>query len=92
MPTAFSTKSPLDGKKLDDVDATPTADIAKIVAAARAAQPAWAALGPAARAEIVPRLDRATALAGSSYQGLSIGCQRTRWASWPTTAGPLCGK
>jgi hypothetical protein len=35
----------------------------------------------AARAEIVPRLDRATALAGSSYHGLSIGGQRTRWAS-----------
>jgi predicted metal-dependent hydrolase len=35
----------------------------------------------AARAEIAPRLDRATALAGSSYQALSIRAQRTRWAS-----------
>jgi predicted metal-dependent hydrolase len=35
----------------------------------------------AARAEIVPRLDRATALAGSSYRDLSIRAQRTRWAS-----------
>jgi hypothetical protein len=35
----------------------------------------------AARAEIAPRLDRATALAGSSYSGLSIRAQRTRWAS-----------
>jgi predicted metal-dependent hydrolase len=35
----------------------------------------------AARAEIAPRLDRATALAGSSYQDLSIRGQRTRWAS-----------
>jgi hypothetical protein len=35
----------------------------------------------AARAEIGPRLDRATALAGSSYSGLDIRAQRTRWAS-----------
>ncbi len=35
----------------------------------------------AARAEIAPRLDRAAALAGSSYAGLSIRAQRTRWAS-----------
>jgi predicted metal-dependent hydrolase len=35
----------------------------------------------AARAEISSRLDRATALAGSSYSGLSIRAQRTRWAS-----------
>ena len=35
----------------------------------------------AARAEIAPRLDRATALAGSSYSDLSIRAQRTRWAS-----------
>jgi predicted metal-dependent hydrolase len=35
----------------------------------------------AARVEIAPRLDRATALAGSSYSGLSIRAQRTRWAS-----------
>jgi len=35
----------------------------------------------AARAEIAPRLDRAAALAGSSYRDLSIRAQRTRWAS-----------
>ena len=35
----------------------------------------------AARAEIEPRLDRATALAGSAYSGLTIRAQRTRWAS-----------
>ena len=35
----------------------------------------------AARAEIVPRLDRATAIAGTTYTGLDIRAQRTRWAS-----------
>jgi predicted metal-dependent hydrolase len=35
----------------------------------------------AARAEIAPRLDRATALAGTPYSGLDIRAQRTRWAS-----------
>jgi len=35
----------------------------------------------AARAEIALRLDRATALTGSSYAGLDIRAQRTRWAS-----------
>jgi len=35
----------------------------------------------AARTEIAPRLDRATALAGSEYTGLDIRSQRTRWAS-----------
>jgi predicted metal-dependent hydrolase len=34
-----------------------------------------------ARAEIAPRLDRAAALAGTPYRGLSIRAQRTRWAS-----------
>ncbi len=34
-----------------------------------------------ARAEIAPRLDRATAIAGTSYSGLDIRAQRTRWAS-----------
>src|ERR1700677_3762336 len=34
-----------------------------------------------ARAEIGPRLDRATALAGAHYQDLSIRGQRTRWGS-----------
>jgi predicted metal-dependent hydrolase len=35
----------------------------------------------AARAEIAERLDRASALAGTPYNGLSIRAQRTRWAS-----------
>src|SRR5207249_1070547 len=34
-----------------------------------------------ARREIKPRLDRATGLVGTSYAGLSIRAQRTRWAS-----------
>jgi predicted metal-dependent hydrolase len=34
-----------------------------------------------ARAEIVPRLDAATAAAGASYESLQIRGQRTRWAS-----------
>jgi predicted metal-dependent hydrolase len=39
----------------------------------------------AARAEIEPRLDRASAIAGSRYTGLSIRGQRTRWASCSAT-------
>jgi predicted metal-dependent hydrolase len=35
----------------------------------------------AARAEIAPRLDRTSALAGAAYSGLDIRAQRTRWAS-----------
>jgi predicted metal-dependent hydrolase len=38
-----------------------------------------------ARAEIAPRLDAATAAAGSSYSGLTIRGQRTRWASCSAT-------
>ena len=38
----------------------------------------------AARAEIAPRLDAATARAGTSYSGLTIRAQRTRWASCST--------
>lgn len=34
-----------------------------------------------ARAEVAPRLDRATALAGTRYTTLTIRGQRTRWAS-----------
>ncbi len=34
-----------------------------------------------ARAEIAPRLDRASACAGLAYSGLDIRAQRTRWAS-----------
>jgi predicted metal-dependent hydrolase len=35
----------------------------------------------AARLEVAARLDRATELCGTSYSGLSIRSQRTRWAS-----------
>ncbi len=35
----------------------------------------------AARVEIAPRLDRATALTGAPYRDLTIRAQRTRWAS-----------
>jgi predicted metal-dependent hydrolase len=38
----------------------------------------------AARAELMPRLDAATARAGSTYTGLTIRGQRTRWASCST--------
>jgi predicted metal-dependent hydrolase len=39
----------------------------------------------AARAEIAPRLDRACALAGVTYERLTIRGQRTRWASCSPT-------
>ena len=39
----------------------------------------------AAREEIAPRLARACALAGTSYSGLTIRGQRTRWASCSRT-------
>jgi predicted metal-dependent hydrolase len=39
----------------------------------------------AARLEIAPRLDRATALAGVPYRDLTIRAQRTRWASCSAT-------
>src|SRR5262245_26455090 len=40
-----------------------------------------------ARAEIAPRLDAATARAGTSYNGLTIRGQRTRWASRSASGG-----
>jgi len=39
----------------------------------------------AARAEVAPRLDAATARAGSRYTALTIRGQRTRWASCSST-------
>jgi predicted metal-dependent hydrolase len=39
----------------------------------------------AARAEVGPRLDAAVARAGTSYSGLTIRGQRTRWASCSST-------
>ncbi len=41
----------------------------------------------AARIEIAPRLDHASALAGTPYSGLSIRGQRTRWASCSRNGG-----
>jgi predicted metal-dependent hydrolase len=41
----------------------------------------------AARAEIGPRLDAAVARAGTSYSGLTIRGQRTRWASCSSKGG-----
>jgi predicted metal-dependent hydrolase len=41
----------------------------------------------AARAEIGPRLDAAVARAGTSYMGLTIRSQRTRWASCSSSGG-----
>ncbi len=41
----------------------------------------------AARAEIAPRLDAATARAGTRYAGLTIRGQRTRWASCSSDGG-----
>ena len=40
-----------------------------------------------ARLEIAPRLDAATARAGTKYSGLTIRGQRTRWASCSSTGG-----
>jgi predicted metal-dependent hydrolase len=54
----------------------------QLLAPARDARPAlerW--YRRAARLEIAPRLDAATARAGSEYTGLTIRGQRTRWAS-----------
>jgi len=41
----------------------------------------------AARAEVAPRLDAATARAGTRYAGLTIRGQRTRWASCSSEGG-----
>jgi predicted metal-dependent hydrolase len=40
-----------------------------------------------ARAEVAPRLDAAVARAGTSYRGLTIRGQRTRWASCSSSGG-----
>ena len=40
-----------------------------------------------AKLEIAPRLDAATARAGTSYTGLTIRGQRTRWASRSSSGG-----
>ena len=41
----------------------------------------------AARTEVAPRLDSATAAAGTSYSGLDIRAQKTRWASCSSSDG-----
>jgi predicted metal-dependent hydrolase len=41
----------------------------------------------AAREEVAPRLDAAVARAGTTYSGLTIRGQRTRWASCSSTGG-----
>jgi acyl-CoA reductase-like NAD-dependent aldehyde dehydrogenase len=71
----FSIASPLDGAKLDPVAATPALDIGAIVAAARAAQPAWAALDPSVRIEAIASvkdriLDRAESVAKLLHEEL----------------------
>ncbi len=71
----FSLTSPLDGGQLDPVEATPLADIGTMVAAARAAQPAWAALDPGVRVEAIASvkdriLDRAEVVAKLLHEEL----------------------
>ena len=51
----FEDRSPIDGSHLADVAAGGPADVDAAVDAARAAFPAWAALGPAGRAPILRR-------------------------------------
>ena len=51
----FENRSPIDGSHLADVAAGGGAEVDAAVAAARAAFPAWAALGPAGRAPILRR-------------------------------------
>jgi acyl-CoA reductase-like NAD-dependent aldehyde dehydrogenase len=65
---ALSTKSPLDGRDLDPVDATPAEKVAEIVAAAKKAQAAWAVTPIKKRIRTVAQikarvLDRAEAIA-----------------------------
>src|SRR5262245_31083964 len=45
--------SPVDLSPLEDVPATPVPHVAETIARARAAQPAWAALGPHERARLL---------------------------------------
>ena len=50
---SFATTSPIDGKPLPEVTATPTDSLPAVVARARGAQGAWASLGPLGRAKII---------------------------------------
>jgi acyl-CoA reductase-like NAD-dependent aldehyde dehydrogenase len=56
---SFEVFSPIDGTKLGDVAAGGRAEIDRAVQAARTAFPAWAALGPVGRAEILERFAEA---------------------------------
>jgi acyl-CoA reductase-like NAD-dependent aldehyde dehydrogenase len=71
----LSLVSPLDGKKLDPIEATPLDAVAGKVAAAREAQPAWGALAPSARVEALRPvkdriLDRAADIAKTLHEEL----------------------
>jgi len=54
-PRTFPVRSPIDGRVLGEVAAGGPEEVAEAVAAARAAFPAWAALGPEGRAPILRR-------------------------------------
>jgi predicted metal-dependent hydrolase len=64
-------------------------DVLHVKVAAHGSDAIRAALEPwyrrQAKAEIAPRLDAATARAGTTYSRLSIRAQRTRWASCSST-------
>src|SRR5260221_8229235 len=65
---ALASKSPIDGSDLDPVEATPADRVAEIVAAAKKAQPAWAATPIKKRIRTIAKikarvLDRAEAIA-----------------------------
>jgi 5-carboxymethyl-2-hydroxymuconic-semialdehyde dehydrogenase len=55
----FSVFSPIDGATLGEVAAGGASEIDRAVAAARAAFPAWAALGPTGRGEVLDRFAQA---------------------------------
>jgi acyl-CoA reductase-like NAD-dependent aldehyde dehydrogenase len=56
--TRFADASPIDGAQLAEVAAGGSAEVSAAVAAARAAFPAWARLGPAGRLPILQRFAR----------------------------------
>lgn len=58
--TELISRDPATGEPVGSVTVTPVEDLAAIVAAARAAQPAWAALGTAGRAEVLRPLAAAS--------------------------------
>jgi 5-carboxymethyl-2-hydroxymuconic-semialdehyde dehydrogenase len=58
-PATFEVFSPIDGAVLGEVSAGQAADVDRAVSAARAAFPAWAALGPQRRGEVLSRFAQA---------------------------------